>query len=313
MSQETANPWFLSLADELRATTAGIGEITDDTLAPFGLVGPRFVEGAKTWASAAHAARDVVRSVREAVAAAEAAAARRQAPSPSTYSRKEYEKGQDEALDRFEAIAKSDEMRAAAEEERKRIRSERFNIDWDEAILVERDYAVERKHFKRTLTDEERQRQAVEGAAAELARRRRDELLYALAALCRGHPVDLRRRISAELAVEIEKLRVTANGVHGGGARVEAALGATHSEDFATVNWFGVKYHFNPTQARCIGLLWAEWKKGDLGLNQSTIGDKIETASDNFRLAHSFRDHPAWGTLIQKEAEGVFRLATPKT
>jgi hypothetical protein len=91
---------------------------------------------------------------------------------------------------------------------------------------------------------------------------------------------------------------------------------ASHSDDFTSVNWFGTVYHFNTTQADCIRLLWAEWERGGFGLSEMTIGDKIGSVSDRYRLAHTFRAkkggcHPAWGTMIRKAGRGVYRLYPP--
>lgn len=85
-----------------------------------------------------------------------------------------------------------------------------------------------------------------------------------------------------------------------------------HSEDFASVNWYGTVFNFNETQARCIERLWQAWEQGGLSLNQRTIGDAIDSRSDCFRLAHTFRDHPAWEVMIQKSGEGRFRLGRSK-
>lgn len=205
--RETSEPWFLALAEQLQGATVGIDELTDEALAAFGLVGYRFDAGKRTLPSAAHAARDLVRTTRESIAAAESLAARPPAFSPNTYSRDEYEKEQDEALDRSEATAKTDEHRAALKMARERVRADRFETDWDEAIQTERRCVVERARYGRVLTDDEHQREAEQIAAAERKGRRRDCLLYALAAICRDAPTDVRRRVSAELAVEVAAMR----------------------------------------------------------------------------------------------------------
>jgi hypothetical protein len=70
-------------------------------------------------------------------------------------------------------------------------------------------------------------------------------------------------------------------------------------------------------------LLWAEWEKGDFTLSEKTIGEKIISANDNYRLRHTFRVvatakkgrgkvtmHPAWGTMIVAGGKGLFRLAS---
>ncbi len=89
-----------------------------------------------------------------------------------------------------------------------------------------------------------------------------------------------------------------------------------HSADFTSINWFGRRYEFNKTQAKCIELLWAEWEKGGLGLSEKTIRGEIGSENDNYRLVHTFRiksggQHPAWGTMIRTAGQGIFRLCAP--
>ena len=89
-----------------------------------------------------------------------------------------------------------------------------------------------------------------------------------------------------------------------------------HSEDFTSIIWFGIRYEFNKTQAECVKLLWAEWEKGGLGLSEKTIGDKIGSANNRYRLAHTFRpkeggSHPTWRTMIQSVRKGIFALRAP--
>jgi hypothetical protein len=96
---------------------------------------------------------------------------------------------------------------------------------------------------------------------------------------------------------------------------------ATHSEDFTFVNWFGESYRFDDgQQAKAVGLLWAEWEKGGLGLSEKTIGERIGSGANNYRLVHTFRKtadrnasmHPAWGGMIQG-SRGTYRLITPNS
>lgn len=90
----------------------------------------------------------------------------------------------------------------------------------------------------------------------------------------------------------------------------------THSADFSSVVWYGEQYTFNATQARCIEALWAEWKKGGLGLRELTLKGKIDSANDKYRLAHTFRSnnkmHPAWGVMIHSRGDGYHYLDKPK-
>jgi len=94
-----------------------------------------------------------------------------------------------------------------------------------------------------------------------------------------------------------------------------------HSEDYTSVVWFGKTYNFTKTQALCVKHLWAEWEKDEgLGLSEKTIGEKIATDSDNYKLKHTFRvrhgkkyrQHPAWGTMIVSCGKGVFCIKSPK-
>lgn len=84
-----------------------------------------------------------------------------------------------------------------------------------------------------------------------------------------------------------------------------------HSEDYSSVIWHGQRYTFNSTQALCIKLLWIEWEKGGLGLREKTIGEKIESENDNYRLSHTFRNHKALGEMIYAVGDGGYRLGKP--
>jgi len=97
--------------------------------------------------------------------------------------------------------------------------------------------------------------------------------------------------------------------------------GCIPTEDFSSVVWYGHEYHFIAKQALCVKLLWAEWEKdpdAELGLREKTIGEKISSASDNYRLLYTFREkgrqmHPAWGQMIHARGDGSFYLAPPPT
>ncbi len=93
---------------------------------------------------------------------------------------------------------------------------------------------------------------------------------------------------------------------------------STHSEDFTSVNWFGRKYQFaKGQQVQAIKALWCEWEKGGHSLSEKTIGEKVESTSDSFRLTHVFRNrsgkgmHPAWGTMIVSAQKGTYKLNPP--
>jgi len=94
----------------------------------------------------------------------------------------------------------------------------------------------------------------------------------------------------------------------------------THSDDFTSVDWFGTKYTFSKgQQAESVKVLWEAWETGGHSLSEMTIGEKIASSSDRFRLAHVFRikggkvqgTHTAWGTMIQSVEKGIFALRAP--
>lgn len=106
----------------------------------------------------------------------------------------------------------------------------------------------------------------------------------------------------------------------------------SHSPDFTSVNWFGVRYSFDDgLQARCISQLMQAWEAGEHSLSEKTIGEKTESAQENFRLDKVFRAgtksgsktgrkasrkskqamHPAWRTMIHKVSPGVYILKKP--
>jgi hypothetical protein len=87
-----------------------------------------------------------------------------------------------------------------------------------------------------------------------------------------------------------------------------------HGEDFTWVKWFGETYRFAfGNQSRSIALLWKDWEKDGLGLHEKTIGESVGSASDSFRLSDTFKDHPAWGSLIVRgDRKGIYRLKKPE-
>lgn len=87
---------------------------------------------------------------------------------------------------------------------------------------------------------------------------------------------------------------------------------ATHSPDFASVNWFGSLYCFGGAiQRRVIAALWAAWENGTPDMLERTVLQEAESDSANLRML--FRDSGAWGTLIQRSSlhggpVGCYRL-----
>lgn len=87
-----------------------------------------------------------------------------------------------------------------------------------------------------------------------------------------------------------------------------------HSDDFTSVVWYGAEYYFSRMQADSVKALWAQWKKSPgLGLHAGTILESLDSSCerDRFRLPLTFRDHPAWGTMIVPVGRGTFKLAAP--
>ena len=82
-----------------------------------------------------------------------------------------------------------------------------------------------------------------------------------------------------------------------------------HNKDFTSVVWYGTEYIFNKTQGLCIECLWR-----NECLSEKTIGEDIGSSSDNYRLIHTFREHPAWMEMIVKDScrKGIFRLSEKK-
>src|SRR5215207_2323955 len=83
---------------------------------------------------------------------------------------------------------------------------------------------------------------------------------------------------------------------------------ATHSSDFRSVLWFGVRYSFTPNQAKIIRVLWLAWEERTLDIGREML---IQAAGcKTKRMNIIFRGHRAWKTLIvQGELRGTYRLA----
>jgi hypothetical protein len=87
---------------------------------------------------------------------------------------------------------------------------------------------------------------------------------------------------------------------------------AIHNRDFTMVNWFGTEYHFAlGVQSRVVQLLWEEWEKTGLGLQQQTIREGVDAERDNFRMGMLFRNHPAMETMIKSCGDGRYKLCPP--
>jgi hypothetical protein len=85
-----------------------------------------------------------------------------------------------------------------------------------------------------------------------------------------------------------------------------------HNADFTMVNWFGTEYRFAlGIQSSAVKALWEEWEKTGLGLHQETIREAVDAERDSFRMDKAFRNHPAFGTVIQKTGDARYRLVPP--
>jgi len=88
----------------------------------------------------------------------------------------------------------------------------------------------------------------------------------------------------------------------------------THSADFTCVNWYGTKYTFAlGVQASAVKALWDEWEKSGMELHQETIRRAVDAERKNFRMDKAFRNHPAFGTMIQRIGDGRYKLEPPTT
>jgi len=84
-----------------------------------------------------------------------------------------------------------------------------------------------------------------------------------------------------------------------------------HNEDFTEVLWNGQKYTFNKTQALVVEYLWNN-RRG----SEKTIGEKLESDNQNYRLRHTFREkkkgktkmHPAFDKMIVSDGKGIYAL-----
>jgi sugar/nucleoside kinase (ribokinase family) len=84
----------------------------------------------------------------------------------------------------------------------------------------------------------------------------------------------------------------------------------TFAPDFRSGLWDGQEMTFTPTQAGVISILWDALQKRTPELSQKHV--LIKAGSDAKRIKDLFRDHKAWGTLIQQGAtKGTVRLGRP--
>lgn len=87
----------------------------------------------------------------------------------------------------------------------------------------------------------------------------------------------------------------------------------THAEDFTSVDWYGTRFKFSKgLQAEVVRVLWKVWQDGHHGLSEKTIGANAGSNSERFRIAHVFRKHEAFKTMIRPSGKGVYCLVPPE-
>jgi len=84
-----------------------------------------------------------------------------------------------------------------------------------------------------------------------------------------------------------------------------------HSEDFASVHWFGSDHVFNPTQAAIVRILWEAWESGTPTLTQETLLKAADCEDSEIR--NLFKKHSAWRTMIIRTPgkRGLYQLNAP--
>jgi hypothetical protein len=83
----------------------------------------------------------------------------------------------------------------------------------------------------------------------------------------------------------------------------------SHSDDFASVVWFGTTHTFTVAQRPVVERLWASWEAGMPGVSGDTLLEG--GGSEAKRLRDLFKDNPAWGTMIQSVRRGIYTLTEP--
>jgi hypothetical protein len=120
--------------------------------------------------------------------------------------------------------------------------------------------------------------------------------------------------------VAAEPASADAERVGDGGAAPPSPAQPSCSTDFTSVDWYGTRYTFSKgRQAEAVRALWEAWKSGGHSLSQETIGERLGV-DGRFELSKVFRrkrreggyeKHAAWGTMIQSDGKGCYRLVPP--
>lgn len=81
---------------------------------------------------------------------------------------------------------------------------------------------------------------------------------------------------------------------------------ARHSPDFRCAAWFGKDYCFSPSQAVIVRELWKAWRNGTPFVGAAALLEAADMVSD--KISQTFRDSPAWGTMIRTDGHGIYWL-----
>ena len=83
------------------------------------------------------------------------------------------------------------------------------------------------------------------------------------------------------------------------------SLGFSHSPDFRSVRWSDQNFDFSVKQARAIEALHEAWFDGSKKRSQATL----QGLGIGQRMTELFRRHPAYGTFILNDGQGLYWLA----
>lgn len=127
--------------------------------------------------------------------------------------------------------------------------------------------------------------------------------------------IRLRAGVNADSQADSEEQKEDTEVVRGFSDFTPRDESALHTEDFTSITWFGIGYSFTKSQAPIIKILWEVWEESEGCLAQETIGQKLfpedDGIGDRFRLRDKFRNHVAWGILIQEFRKGTYGLVRP--
>lgn len=76
--------------------------------------------------------------------------------------------------------------------------------------------------------------------------------------------------------------------------------------DYRMVRWHGQEFIFSPRQAHIVEILHKAHQNGTPLVGQAALLAGVESGAK--RLLDLFRDHPAWGTFIESDGQGLYRL-----